>query len=70
VCAGSYPYFPPPFGGHCGQHLDLFEYSSVTDGGLGAVAAGCPNLRHLGLCSCGSVTDGGAALFPNADVVK
>ena len=42
---------------------------NVTDGGLEAVAAGCPNLQHLNLSWCSNVTDGGveavAAGCPN-----
>ena len=33
----------------------------MTDGGLAAVAAGCPNLQHLDLAGCEIVTDGGLA---------
>ena len=43
--------------------------SNVTDGGVKAVAAGCPNLQHLDLINCRNVTDGGlkavAAGCPN-----
>ena len=40
----------------------------MTDVGLVAVAAGCPNLQHLNIYACKNVTGGGAALFPNACV--
>ena len=33
----------------------------MTDGGVKAVAAGCPNLQHLDLHCCTNVTDGGVA---------
>ena len=52
------------------QHLDLSYCESVTDGGLVAVAAGCPNLQHLTLNECKNVTGVGAALFPNAGVLR
>ena len=42
---------PPPGGPAAG--------SPILDGGLTAVAVGCPNLKHLDLNWCPNVMDGG-----------
>ena len=49
--------------------------TKVTDSGLGAIAAGCPNLQELELEVCTSVTDGSgdpttsvAALFSHVSI--
>jgi len=43
------------------MQLNLLNCHRVTDGGVAAIAAGCPNLRALDLYACDKVTDQGVA---------
>ena len=40
----------------------------MTDGGLAAVAVGCPNFQHLNIYGCFQVTVAGEGHFPDANV--